>query len=296
VRWTGTPHCDCGDQCPNCPCAVALAKCTVRCHPTVTAQRKCTRYKVNSGVHTWQSTWDREHATKFASAGEDCFSLADICIDVLPGNRDEQLDLLEDGRDEDRKLPLQLRTRGATTFTWRNAPKQFSFDEHGNFSHRQDVTFRLLCGDPSTAAIYVRVEQEDCPQLTEAIKWRHTLHELTEELEKNAFTRVEPETLVRHFTTMGPHERSADAANVVSPEMLTPSLSFFPGLMALVAVARVYEQLASATVSLEVLKRPLRPLDPEHQCPSSSIQPARISRISCLQYDSRTSLCMHSYV
>ncbi|PVI00603.1 hypothetical protein DM02DRAFT_562852, partial [Periconia macrospinosa] len=209
---------------------------------------KSSLYPEEKGYSRWIGFPRCDSDTSVSGWGVPGDGNADVAID---GEENQ-----EDNRDK-RRMPFRLQVQRATAFQWCNAPKQFSLDDDGNFLQRQNVTFGLLCGDPRTAAIYVRAKQPICQEMNEAKQWRFQLGEITKGFEDNSFTEIYPDDLVKFLTNLGPTSGSADAKKEAKPDMLMPRLSYYPSLMAFVAAGRVYKPLANATVSLEVLYRPL---------------------------------------
>jgi hypothetical protein len=265
ARWIGFPACNCADDtCELCACGGYDVKCTLRCHRTITSQRKCPRFNNKLKNLMWQ-LGDDKRASKIAELQEECFSLSDTIIDppVMSGKDYNDGDPSVDWGENYEESWMQLKgwllgLHKAKWFTWRNAPKQCSLEIDGSFRRRQDVVFKLVCGDPQTAAVYVREDLlGSATEQVDSIKsWRFDLDEITVSFEDDSFGSYQPDDLVSFLTNLGPTVRSGglqrDHLNA-----LTPRLTFFPSLMAFASAATLFDQLANATISLDAISQPL---------------------------------------
>jgi hypothetical protein len=215
-RWIGFSRCDCAGDCHDCVCAASSAKCTAKCHPTVTVQRQCSRYNSRLQKDSWQFG-DEKRASDIAAIDEDCFSLGDTFVKGWEVPQNDSADDAHNGEENEeetqggRKIQLRSQIQRATKFQWCNAPKQFSLNDEGNFQQRKNVTFKLLCGDPQTAAIYLRIEQPACQETDDARQWKFQLGEITKVFENNSFTEISPNDLVTFLTNLGPRSESEDS-------------------------------------------------------------------------------------
>jgi len=264
ARWIGFPACSCaGDTCEHCACGDFDVACTSRCHPTITSQRKCLRY--SNELNLWQLK-DDKRASKIAELQEECFSLSDTIIDFLDvpeeghGNRDPSVKWGENHEQSWMRLKRTLlKLHKARAFTWRNAPKQFSLEHDGSYlQRRKDTDFMLVCGDPQTAAVYVRMSflAFATEQVASIGSWRFDLDEITTAFEGNSFKNYQPNDLVAFLTNLGPtvHSGGSQRGDLTTT---TSRLTFFPSLMAFASAATLFDQLANATISLGVISQPL---------------------------------------
>ena len=250
ARWIGSPHCNCQAQGEDegkcystaCPCKKFGIKCTKKCHSNITGRRRCQIFISDSGM-TSNTSIVRGRIEKLSQKGEESFGLSSSAIVESKRLRSYSLSQTEDNFNS-----LEM------GFVWENAPICFPPDlaDNTNSTKRGNVSFVYLSGDLNTAAIFIRKEHFNCAQNVRIAGWRCGLEELSTMFESRILNSSQ---LADYLTNLGPKDKTTHASNRTAEGM--PSQTYYCSLMALMSASTIYSHLPNATVSMNILSRPL---------------------------------------
>lgn len=224
VRWTGIPRCNCKKKCnpTTCPCSCRLVTCSRACHAN-RSKSKCCRTGWADSVHKSNPRVnDDSRITNLQATGEKHISLCEVLHSSLKSAT----------TDEDLVLPRI------------DAFRHYVVESTTNLDSLP-LTFDYLCGDRSTAAIYVRSNSKYCQTAWEKRQMSKCDFNISEVLQFLKSDEVRPDALAVYLVTLGA---------AVSP---LPHQPYYRSLEAFELSAQVYKQLPNATVAVSVLYKTL---------------------------------------